>query len=165
MTTRYELLTDRPILDDSVQLVDEGVLILDRRVFPAREEWVLARSAGEVAEAIRAMVTQSSGPFYAALAALSLTARDRRDADATAARAALQNAGRRLTAARPTNNHVRDAVRDVLAAVDGARPSTGAAVAAAVEGSTRGAGGRTTGPAAPYSAGPPRSCCRTAPGC
>ena len=34
-----------PVLDDSVRLTDEGVLILDRRAFPASERWVLARDA------------------------------------------------------------------------------------------------------------------------
>ena len=107
----------RPVLDDSVRLEDNGVLILDRRVFPAREEWVLARDAGEVADAIRAMVTQSSGPFYAGLAGLALTARQHRHSSVAEARQALAEAGALLTAARPTNNHVRDAVREVLAEV------------------------------------------------
>ncbi|MFG1920961.1 methylthioribose-1-phosphate isomerase [Cryptosporangium sp. NPDC048952] len=107
----------RPVLDDSVRLTDEGVRILDRRVFPTREEWVLARSAGEVAVAIREMVTQSSGPFYAGLAGLRLSARlHRADALETALKA-LADDGELLTAARPTNNHVRDAVREVLEAV------------------------------------------------
>ncbi|GAA0257211.1 methylthioribose-1-phosphate isomerase [Cryptosporangium japonicum] len=107
----------RPVLDDSVRLTDDGVLILDRRVFPAREEWVLTRTAGEVAVAIRAMVTQSSGPFYAGLAGLRLSARlHRADPLGTALRA-LADDGELLTAARPTNNHVRDAVREVLDAV------------------------------------------------
>jgi methylthioribose-1-phosphate isomerase len=115
------------VLDDSVRLTAAGVAILDRRVFPEREEWVLARDATEVAAAIRGMVTQSSGPFYAALAALALTARQHRAGTLAQARAALRDAGDRLTAARPTNNHVRDAVVAVRATAAGA--GTAAALA------------------------------------
>ena len=126
----------RPVLDDSVRLTDEGVRILDRRSFPAREEWVLARSAGEVAVAIREMVTQSSGPFYAGLAGLRLSARLHRDSSLGDARTALADDGQLLTVARPTNNHVRDAVRDVLAAVDAAAPTSAAELAEVVEAET-----------------------------
>jgi methylthioribose-1-phosphate isomerase len=104
----------RPVLDDSVRLTDEGVQILDRRCFPAREEWVLARDAAEVAEAIRAMVTQSSGPLFAAAAGLALTGRQVAGRPLDEARAVLAAAGQALTGARPTNNHVRDAVVTVL---------------------------------------------------
>ncbi|WP_244524875.1 methylthioribose-1-phosphate isomerase [Trujillonella endophytica] len=115
----------RPVLDDSVRLSDDGVAILDRRVFPAREEWVLARDAAEVAEAIRAMVTQSSGPFYAALAGLALDARQHAGRPVDEARAALLRAGSALTGARPTNNAVRDAVADLLATPDVAGARSG----------------------------------------
>lgn len=106
-----------PILDDSVRLEDDAVRILDRRDFPHRVEWVTARSAAEVAAAIREMVTQSSGPTYAACAGLALTARQVVAASPAAARAALVAAGEVLVAARPTNNSVRDAVTDVLSQI------------------------------------------------
>lgn len=105
-------------LDDSVRLTADSVDILDRRAFPDRMEWVRARSAEEVADAIRAMVTQSSGPFYAACAALSLTARQVRELPLDAARARLRAAGLAIGAARPTNAHPREAVSRVLAAVE-----------------------------------------------
>ncbi|TQS45645.1 methylthioribose-1-phosphate isomerase [Cryptosporangium phraense] len=127
---------NRPVLDDSVRLTDEGVLILDRRVFPARQEWVLARSAGEVAVAIREMVTQSSGPFYAGLAGLRLSARLHRGDGVETALKALVDDGELLTAARPTNNHVRDAVREVLAAVSLAAPDSAEELAEIVEAET-----------------------------
>ncbi|SHM89065.1 methylthioribose-1-phosphate isomerase [Cryptosporangium aurantiacum] len=126
----------RPVLDDSVRLTDEGVRILDRRVFPGRQEWVLARSAGEVATAIRGMVTQSSGPFYAGLAGLRLSARLHRGGPLATALTALADDGQLLTAARPTNNHVRDAVREVLAAVAAAGPGTPEELAELVEAET-----------------------------
>lgn len=126
----------RPVLDDSVRLTDEGVRILDRRVFPAREEWVLARSAGEVAVAIRDMVTQSSGPFYAGLAGLRLSARRHRASDPRTALTALADDGELLTAARPTNNHVRDAVREVLDVVTAAAPGSAGELAELVEAET-----------------------------
>jgi methylthioribose-1-phosphate isomerase len=118
MTAR-PLPPERPLLDDSVRLTDEGVLILDRRTFPERQDWVLARDATQVAEAIRAMVTQSSGPFYAALAGLVLTGRQLRERDGASARHGIAVAGEALVAARPTNNAVRDAVASVLAALSG----------------------------------------------
>jgi len=106
---------DRPVLDRSVRLDEDALHILDRRVFPHCESWVVARSDTEVAEAIRNMVTQSSGPTYAALAALVLTARRHTADDPQRAVAAVRLAGIRLIAARPTNNSVRDAVTAVLA--------------------------------------------------
>ena len=126
----------RPVLDDSVRLTDEGVRILDRRAFPTREEWVLARSAAEVAVAIRDMVTQSSGPFYAGLAGLRLSARRHRGSDLRTALEALADDGQLLTVARPTNNHVRDAVSEVLAAVSSARPGSSEELAELVEAET-----------------------------
>jgi methylthioribose-1-phosphate isomerase len=107
-------MTQEPVLDRSVRIEQDAVLILDRRDFPHRQEWVTARSAAEVAAAIRAMVTQSSGPTYAACAAFVLTARQVAAKAPQAARATLAGAGALLVAARPTNNSVRDAVDAVL---------------------------------------------------
>lgn len=105
---------NEPVLDNSVRIEQDAVLILDRRDFPHRQEWVVARSAAEVAEAIRQMVTQSLGPTYAACAALVLTARQAADTGPQAARTALHEAGILLVGARPTNNGVRDAVTAVF---------------------------------------------------
>jgi len=108
-------MTMEPVLDRSVRIEDDAVLILDRREFPHRQEWVTARTAGEVADAIRQMVTQSSGPTYAACAALVLTARQVANAESQVARSTLGEAAALLIGARPTNNSVRDAVDAVLA--------------------------------------------------
>jgi methylthioribose-1-phosphate isomerase len=96
---------------------DAGVVrILDRRVFPARVEWVTAETPDDVAAAIRDMVTQSSGPLYAATAGMALAAVQARELPLGEARTALGRAGRALATARPTNAHPRDAVARILAA-------------------------------------------------
>ena len=113
-------------LDDSVRLVSDersgehAVLILDRRVFPEHTEWVRAETPLEVADAIRAMVTQSSGPLYAAYAGLELAALQARGLTVDAARASMTAAGHALATARPTNGHPREAVDLVLHAVEAA---------------------------------------------
>jgi methylthioribose-1-phosphate isomerase len=94
-----------PLLDDSIQLRDGAVFILDRRVFPHEVVWQQANSAQEVAQAIKDMVTQSSGPTYAALVGLRLAARQGAD---------LVEAAKMLRSARPTNNSLRDAVDSVV---------------------------------------------------
>jgi methylthioribose-1-phosphate isomerase len=81
--------TAGPLLAESVLLRDEadggGVDVLDRRVYPHRIRWVHCPTVGDVATAIRDMVTQSSGPVFAASAGLVLAARAGRDLPAPAA--------------------------------------------------------------------------------
>lgn len=125
-------MSELPALADSVRLTDDGVYILDRRVFPQRREWVRCEDVEEVARAIEDMVTQSSGPYFAALWAMVLAAREAIDLDGPDAQAYLERAGERLIATRPTNNHLRKAVHAVLSTVEG----TGAAL---VESTWRGA--------------------------
>jgi methylthioribose-1-phosphate isomerase len=108
--------TGRATLDWSVLFDGEVVRILDRRVFPAREEWVIARTPAEVAAAIRDMVTQSSGPLYAACAGMALAATQAAALPLERARQAMDTAGSALAHARPTNGHPRDAVARILAA-------------------------------------------------
>lgn len=100
------------VLDEDAQVVR----ILDRRVFPARVEWVTAETPDAVAAAIRDMVTQSSGPLYAATAGMALAALHARDLPLGEARTSLGRAGTALATARPTNAHPRDAVARILAA-------------------------------------------------
>jgi methylthioribose-1-phosphate isomerase len=107
---------NRPILADSVRLADDGVHIFDRRVFPARREWVRCETVEDVAKAIEDMVTQSSGPYFAALWAMVLAAREAvRLPDPPAH---LRWAGERIIATRPTNNGLREAVRIIQSYVD-----------------------------------------------
>lgn len=108
-------------LEHSVRFADGAVHILDRRVFPSRTEWVTAFSPTEVAKAIRNMVTQSSGPLYAACAGMRLAATNAAELPLPAALQALEHAGTELASARPTNGHPRDAVARIL---DAARPAT-----------------------------------------
>jgi methylthioribose-1-phosphate isomerase len=112
---------DLPVLADSVRLTDDGVRILDRRVFPARRVWVTCRTVEEVARAIEDMVTQSCGPYFAALYGMVLAAREGAD---------LERAGARLIATRPTNNQLRTAVHAVLSTVDSSRPEESVLAAA-----------------------------------
>lgn len=107
-----------PTLADSVRLTGDGLLILDRRVFPFEHRWVHCATVEEAARAIEDMVTQSSGPLFTAAAAMVLAAREARHLDEQAAAAHLRSAGQRLVATRPTNNHIRDAVHTILAVLD-----------------------------------------------
>ena len=54
---------------------DGKVRILDRRVYPARKEYVTCSTYTEVIEAIQAMVTQSGGPYVAAGMGMALAAK------------------------------------------------------------------------------------------
>jgi methylthioribose-1-phosphate isomerase len=108
--------TALPVLADSVRLTGDGVHILDRRVFPARREWVRCTTVEQVAKAIEDMVTQSSGPYFATLWGMVLAARQAVDTPDPLAH--LRRAGERLIATRPTNDQPRRAVRAVLSAVD-----------------------------------------------
>ncbi|TWP52669.1 s-methyl-5-thioribose-1-phosphate isomerase [Lentzea tibetensis] len=123
----------QPVLADSVRLVEDGVLILDRRTFPFERSWVRCATVDEVAKAIEDMVTQSSGPYFATLYGMVLAARALEGRPFTEARAELARAGELLEATRRTNNALRKAVAIVLEAVDAAQD-----VAAAVEGARTG---------------------------
>ncbi|MFC7340302.1 s-methyl-5-thioribose-1-phosphate isomerase [Saccharopolyspora griseoalba] len=110
---------DLPTLADSVRLDDDGVHLLDRRVFPFEHRWVRARTVEEVATAIEDMVTQSSGPYFAVLGGMVLAAREA--AGRADARERLGAAAERLIATRPTNDQPRKAVTWVLDEVDRGR--------------------------------------------
>ncbi|GLY48785.1 s-methyl-5-thioribose-1-phosphate isomerase [Lentzea sp. NBRC 102530] len=126
----------QPVLADSVRLTDDGVLILDRRRFPFDREWVLCRTAEEVARAIEDMVTQSSGPYFAVLFGMVLKARTLRDQPFEQARAQLGETALLLENTRRTNNALRKATRVVLEHVDAAQ-DVEAALAGALEGDRR----------------------------
>lgn len=122
-----------PVLADSVKLTDDGVLILDRREFPFERKWVLCRTVEEVAKAIEDMVTQSSGPYFAALYGMVLKARTLQTRPFRQAREELARTASLLENTRRTNNALRKATEHVLKAVDEAQD-----VSQAIVGATRG---------------------------
>ena len=58
---------------------DGEVRILDRRIYPAKKNFVHCKTHQEVTQAIRDMVTQSAGPFTAAAMGMALAAWECRD--------------------------------------------------------------------------------------
>lgn len=104
----------------SVLLEGDVVRILDRRVFPFQQVWVDCRTTEEVARAIEDMVTQSSGPWFAAAGGMMLAAReaDRAASTIEGRRAAIHASGQRLMATRKTNNHIREVVTSLLVVAD-----------------------------------------------
>ncbi|WP_030451118.1 s-methyl-5-thioribose-1-phosphate isomerase [Herbidospora cretacea] len=121
-----------PELANSVRLSGDAVEILDRRVYPFERRWVRCTTSDEVAQAIKDMVTQSSGPLFATTAAMVLAARSVRHRPRDLALKELRAAGDRLVATRPTNNHIRDAVAAILSGLhEGDLPGQVEAAAAA----------------------------------
>ncbi|MEW9552853.1 s-methyl-5-thioribose-1-phosphate isomerase [Nonomuraea sp. NPDC050783] len=130
-----------PVLAASVRYAADGAVeILDRRVYPFEVSWVRCATSEDVAVAIERMVTQSSGPLFAATAGMVLGAREARHDGPEQAAARLRAVGARLVATRPTNNHIRDAVHAVLAATvdrSGEGPPAGDELVEAVEAAAR----------------------------
>jgi len=83
---------------------DGEVWILDRRKYPAKEEFVRCRDYQEVAQAIAGMVTQSGGPWLAAAYGMVSAARAVRDFPSAKAREELKHAADILILARPTTS-------------------------------------------------------------
>ncbi|MBQ7491650.1 MAG: s-methyl-5-thioribose-1-phosphate isomerase [Clostridia bacterium] len=87
---------------------DGAVRILDRRVYPIEERFVVCRTHEAVARAIADMVTQSAGPYYAAAHGMALAAWEcRKSADPMAF---LRDAAFRLSHARPTTASRMEAI-------------------------------------------------------
>jgi methylthioribose-1-phosphate isomerase len=109
--------------ENVTRYVDGKVIILDRRVYPARIEYVTCESYREVAEAIANMVTQSYGPWAAAAYGMVSAARSVRGLKPEAACRELEQAALVLSHARPTTSsgmkdHIGRAVRAALTAVE-----------------------------------------------
>ena len=81
---------------------DGKVRILDRRVYPARVEFVTCHTHEEVAQAITDMVTQSAGPYTAVPMGMALAAWECRDKTADEQMAYLRKAAHTISHARPT---------------------------------------------------------------
>ena len=78
------------------------VRILDRRVYPAKVEFVTCRTHGEVAQAITDMVTQSAGPYTAVPMGMALAAWECRGKTAAEQMEYLKAAAYTISHARPT---------------------------------------------------------------
>ena len=109
---------------ENIAWYEEGaVKILDRRVYPAKLEYVVCRSYTEVARAVTDMITQSYGPFHAAAMGMALAAHECRDQSAEGQRAFLKRAADVIANARPTTMRkmrtwTDDCERDAFAALD-----------------------------------------------
>ena len=78
---------------ENVAWYDAGkVRILDRRIYPAKIEFVRCKAHVEVMQAIRDMVTQSAGPYTAAAMGMALAAYECREKTADEQLAYLQAA-------------------------------------------------------------------------
>ncbi len=78
------------------------VRILDRRVYPEQETFVVCEDYPAVARAIADMVTQSYGPFQAAMMGMALAANACRHHPAAEQKAFMKQAADTLATARPT---------------------------------------------------------------
>lgn len=97
------------------------VRILDRRVYPAKTEFVVCETYQDVAAAIRDMVTQSAGPYTAAPMGMALAAWQCRDKTAEEQMAFLREAAACISTARPTTRKRMEQVTgNCLAAAEAA---------------------------------------------
>ena len=88
---------------ENVAWYEDGyVRILDRRIYPAKTEFVLCRTHDAVAQAIADMVTQSAGPYTAAAMGMALAAHECRTQTREGQLAFLRQAAERISTARPT---------------------------------------------------------------
>jgi methylthioribose-1-phosphate isomerase len=83
---------------------DGEVWILDRRAYPAREEFVRCSNYHEVAKAIADMVTQSGGPWLAAALGMVSAVREAKSFPLKKAKQGLKHAADVLIHARPTTS-------------------------------------------------------------
>lgn len=95
---------------------DGTVRILDRRIFPEKTEFVTCRSFGEVALALKDMVTQSAGPFSAAPMGMALAAYESRNLEMSERMDFLRNAAFAISHARPTTVKRMTALTDACLA-------------------------------------------------
>ena len=83
---------------------DGKVIILDRRVYPAKIEFVICEDYNDVAKAIFDMVTQSYGPWAASSYGMVNAARKAKNMPKTKAVEELRHAAHVLSHARPTTS-------------------------------------------------------------
>lgn len=83
---------------------DGAVKILDRRIYPVEEKFVICKTYQETAKAITDMVTQSGGPFSAAAMGMALAAYQLKNLDSKNYLLGMENAAFVLSHARPTTS-------------------------------------------------------------
>jgi methylthioribose-1-phosphate isomerase len=81
---------------------DGKVIILDRRIYPMKVEFVTCNTYTEVIQAIRDMVTQSMGPWLASACGMVLAAHQARQLKSSEAEDFLKKAADEIGHARPT---------------------------------------------------------------
>ena len=90
---------------ENVAWYEDGVVkILDRRVYPKSIEYVRCENYSDVAQAIADMVTQSGGPWMAAMQAMVMTAYQVEDLPPKQAKEKLEKAAFSVTHARETTS-------------------------------------------------------------
>ena len=88
---------------DNVAWYEDGeVRILDRRIYPAKKEFVTCKTHVEVMQAIRNMVVQSTGPYIAGPMGMALAAWECRDLAPEKQIEFLKRAAECICSARPT---------------------------------------------------------------
>ncbi|MDR1894428.1 MAG: class II aldolase/adducin family protein [Spirochaetales bacterium] len=93
---------------------DGRVIILDRRVYPFKRQFVTCADYQETARAIKDMVTQSMGPYTAVARGMTQAAYSVRDQKTRRQREVMTDAALVLGNARPTNNTIRYLTGDLL---------------------------------------------------
>ncbi len=91
---------------------DGKVKILDRRIYPAKVNFVICNKHEEVARAIKDMVTQSGGPYTAAGMGMALAAYESRNMNKKDMLEYLEGAAKTLFTARPTTSSKMKRITD-----------------------------------------------------
>ncbi|MBI1956802.1 MAG: S-methyl-5-thioribose-1-phosphate isomerase, partial [Acidobacteria bacterium] len=98
----------------------EGVVLIDQRLLPHREEYRLCRTYLEVAEAIRSMVVRGAPAIgVAAAMGIALGVRQSQTTDGSALRAEFEKICETLAATRPTAVNLFWAIRRMRQVFDG----------------------------------------------
>lgn len=109
---------------ENIAHYDDGIVwILDRRIYPAREDFVRCADYRQVAKAIADMVTQSGGPLFAASLGMVSAAREAKGLSLPEARKVLQQSADELSQGRPTTSanmksHIQKVLKIALDAVE-----------------------------------------------
>jgi methylthioribose-1-phosphate isomerase len=112
------------IQPENVARFEDGkVIILDRRVYPMKVEYVVCQDYSDVVQAIREMVTQSMGPWLASAYGMVLAAHKSKNMSAGNAKEELIKAAEALGKARPTTatfqiRHMQRVLKPILVALE-----------------------------------------------